>query len=156
MEAEASKRAHRCCLSASRAQASLSSAAQGLAQRRCPLLGWGSLYQPHPGCSAVSALGGSLPEDKALLLTLSLYMPLHSKMVWRRASLSLYQEESMSHSHSPKTDQCGSCFHLFFFLMLLSKRIETGPEDSGEGHSFHQKTYCLKLEKVLENICILF
>lgn len=42
------------------------------------------------------------------------------------------------------------------FLTLQNKRRQPGLRDSGEEQSVHQKTYCLKLKKVLENICILF
>lgn len=47
-------------------------------------------------------------------------------------------------------------FFCLLVLVLQNKRRQPGPNDSGEEHSFHQKTYCLKLKKVLENICILF
>lgn len=40
--------------------------------------------------------------------------------------------------------------------MLQNKRREPGPKDSGGEHSFHKKTYCLKLKEVLENTCTLF
>ena len=40
----------------------------------------------------------------------------------------------------------------FFKKMLQTKRIELGPKDSGNDHSFHQRACCLRLKKKLWKI----